>query len=150
VAYRGVWRRQPRNRSRVPIEPRWQAPVPEVVGVDISGRHEEAGEYLMVAAAVHARIDATRIRSVEGVGFAAVRGGPTLDATVALTAEAVGNLPEPPDGPIVAEGGEFYEEPAGRVGLSFQPEFKYVESIGERETVQAAHHAAYAARDLLL
>lgn len=84
------------------------------------------------------------------MGFAAVRGGPTLDATVALTAEAVGNLPEPPDGPIVAEGGEFYEEPAGRVGLSFQPEFKYVESIGERETVQAAHHAAYAARDLLL
>jgi hypothetical protein len=50
---------------------------------------------------------------------------------------------------VVAEGGEFYEEPADRVGLSFQPEFKYVESIGERETVQAAHHAAYAARDLL-
>jgi hypothetical protein len=104
----------------------------------------------MVAAAVHARIDSTRIRSVEGMGFASVREGPTLDATVALTAEAVGNLPEPPDGPIVAEDGEFYEEPAGRVGLSFQPEFKYVESIGERETVQAAHHAAYAARDLLL
>jgi len=117
VAYRGVWRRQPRNRSRVPIEPRWQAPVPEeVVASIISGRHEEAGEYLMVAAAVHARIDATR-SDRSGVGFAAVRGGPTLDATVALTAEAVGNLPEPPDGPIVAEGGEFYEEPAGRVGL---------------------------------
>ncbi|WP_080505514.1 DUF2209 family protein [Halorubrum saccharovorum] len=116
----------------------------------MSGRHEEDGEYLMVAAAVHARIDSTRIRTVEGMGFAAVREGPTLDATVALTAEAVGNLPEPPGGPIVAEGGEFYEEPAERVGLSFQPEFKYVESIGERETVQAAHHAAYAARDLLL
>jgi len=118
--------------------------------VDISGRHEEGGEYLMVAAAVHARIDSTRIRSVEGMGFAAVREGPTLDATVALTAEAVDDLPEPPDGPVVAEGGEFYEEPAERIGLSFRPEFKYVESIGERETVQAAHHAAYAARDLLL
>ena len=104
----------------------------------------------MVAAAVHARIDSTRIRTVEGMGFAAAREGPTLDATVALAAEAVGNLPEPPAGPIVAEGGEFYEEPAERVGLHFQPEFKYVESIGERETVQAAHHAAYAARDLLL
>ncbi len=104
----------------------------------------------MVAAAVHARVDSTRIRTIERMGFSAVREGPTLDATVALTAEAVGNLPKPPAGPIVAEGGEFYEEPAERVGLSFQPEFKYVESIGERETVQAAHHAAYAARDLLL
>ena len=104
----------------------------------------------MVAAAVHARVDSARIRSVEGMGFAASREGPTLEATVALTAEAVGHLPEPPAGPIVAEGGEYYEEPAERVGLSFQPDFKYVESIGERETVQAAHHAAYAARELLL
>lgn len=104
----------------------------------------------MVAAAVHARIDSTRIRSVEGMGFAAVREGPTLEATLALVAEAVGDLPEPPEGPVVSERGEFYEEPAEVVGLSFQPEFKYVESIGERETVQAAHHAAYAARDLLL
>ncbi len=118
--------------------------------MDISGRHEEDGEYLMVAAAVHARIDNTRIRSVEGMGFATVREGPTLEATLALVAEAVGDLPEPPEGPIVSERGEFYEEPADVVGLSFQPEFKYVESIGERETVQAAHHAAYAVRDLLL
>ncbi len=104
----------------------------------------------MVAAAVHARIDSTRIRSVEGMGFATVREGPTLEATLALVAEAVGDLPEPPEGPVVSERGEFYEEPADVVGLSFQPEFKYVESIGERETVQAAHHAAYAVRDLLL
>ena len=76
----------------------------------------------MVAAAVHARIDSARIRSVEGIGFAAVREGPTLEATVALTAEAVASLSAPPDGPIVAEGGEFYEEPAERVGLSFQPD----------------------------
>ncbi|GAB3692980.1 DUF2209 family protein [Halorubrum pallidum] len=118
--------------------------------MDISGRHEENGEYLMVAAAVHARIDPTRIRTVEGMGFALAREGPTLDATIALAVDAVGDLPKPPDGPVVAEDGEFYEEPADRVGLSFRPEFKYVESIGERETVQAAHHAAYAARDLLL
>ena len=104
----------------------------------------------MVAAAVHARIDSTRIRTVEGLGFPAAREGPTLEATVALSAEAVGTLPEQPAGPTVARGGELYEAPAERVGVSFQPEFKYVESIGERETVQAAHHAAYAARDLLL
>ncbi|MDZ5810000.1 DUF2209 family protein [Halorubrum sp. AD140] len=116
----------------------------------MSGRHEEESGYLMVAAAVHARIDSTRIRSVEGMGFAAAREGPTLDATLGLVATAVGNLPAPPDGPVVAEHGEFYEVPAERVELSLQPEFKYVESIGERETVQAAHHAAYAARNLLL
>ncbi len=104
----------------------------------------------MVAAAVHARIDSSRIRSVKGMGFASIHEGPTLAATLDLVAEAVGNLPTPPECPIVSEGGEFYGEPADRVALSFQPEFKYVESIGERETVQTAHHAAYAARNMLL
>ena len=71
-------------------------------------------------------------------------------AVIDLVVEAVENIPEPPACPIVSEHGEFYEEPAARIGVNFQPEFKYVESVGERETVQAAHHAAYAARDLLL
>ena len=110
--------------------------------MDISGRREEDGESLIVAAAVHARVDPSRIRSVEGIGFAAVREGPTLEATVALVADAVGNLPEPLSCPIVSGHGEFYEEPAALIGVSFQPEFKCVESVRERETVQAAHHAA--------
>ena len=114
---RGVWLER--------TQPGWRDPVPEVVGVDVSDRHEAAGEYLMVAAAVHA-------------------------AVIDLVVEAVENLPEPPACPIVSEHGEFYQEPAARIGVNFQPEFKYVESVGERETVQAAHHAAYAARDLLL
>jgi hypothetical protein len=118
--------------------------------VDISGRHEEAGEYLMVAAAVHATVDSARVRSVEGMGFATSRAQPTLDATLALAAEAVDRLPTPPEGPVVAEAGEFYEEPADIVSLEFEPAFKYIESIAERETVQAAHHAAYAVRELLL
>jgi hypothetical protein len=103
----------------------------------------------MVAAAVHARVDSTRIRSVEGMGFSASRDGPTLDATLALASDAVTDLPAVPRGPVVAERGEFYEEPAGTVALEFRPGFKYIESIAERETVQAAHHAAYAARELL-
>jgi hypothetical protein len=120
------------------------------VGIDISGRHEEAGEYLMVAAAVHAAVDSARIASVEGVGFAVNRTEPTLGATLSLSAEAVEDLPAPPDGPVVAERGEFYEEPVEAVEPSFRSGFKYIESIAERETVQAAHHAAYAARKLLL
>jgi hypothetical protein len=118
--------------------------------VDISGRHEEAGDYLMVAAAVHATVDSARIRSVEGMGFARSRARPTLDATLAVASDAVDSLPTPPEGPVVAEDGEFYEEPATVVSLEFEPAFKYIESIAERETVQAAHHAAYAARELLL
>ena len=69
--------------------------------MDVSGRHEEAGEYLMVAAAVHASVGSARIEAVEG-------------------------------------------------HLGVGPGFKYVESVAERQTVQAAHHAAYAARRLVL
>lgn len=129
---------------------RWRTPTPEVVGVDISGRHEEAGEYLMVAAAVHAAIDSTRIKHVEGMGFATSRAQPTLEATLTVVADAVAELPTVPEGPVVSEHGEFYEEPTERVETAFRPAFKYTESIAERETVQAAHHAAYAARELLL
>jgi len=121
-----------------------------VVGVDISGRHEEAGEYLMVAAAVHATVGTTRLQSVKGMGFAVSREEPTLANTVGVVRDALGELPEPPAGPVVAERGEFYEEPPWTVEQYLEGEFKYVESIAERETVQAAHHAAYAARRLLL
>ena len=118
--------------------------------MDISGRHEEAGEYLMVAAAVHASVGSGRLHSVLGMGFARSTAEPTFDATVTLVADALGRLPEPPDCTVVAEHGEFYEEPAWTVGQHLGAEFKYVESIAERETVQVAHHAAYAGRQLLL
>ncbi|SIR14482.1 hypothetical protein SAMN05421858_1586 [Haladaptatus litoreus] len=121
-----------------------------MVGIDISGRHEEDGEYLMVAAAVHATVGTTRVQSIRGMGFAVSHEPPTLSAITELVADAVCDLPEPADGPVVAERGEFYEEPDWMVEQHFEPEFKYVESIAERETVQAAHHAAYSARKLLL
>ncbi|SHL69431.1 hypothetical protein SAMN05444342_4429 [Haladaptatus paucihalophilus DX253] len=118
-----------------------------MVGIDISGRHEEDGEYLMVAAAVHATVGTTRLHSVQGMGFAVSYHEPTLSATTGVVAEAVS---DPSAEPIVAERGEFYEEPEWMVEQYLEPDFKYVESIAERETVQAAHHAAYAARKLLL
>lgn len=131
-------------------EPRWPAGAADVVGIDISGRHEEAGEYLMVAAAVAATIDSSRLRGVEGMGFATSRGQPTLENTLSLSADAVDALPAPPTGSVVAERGEFYEEPAIGIDPAFDAPFKYVESIAERRTVEVAHHAAYAARELLL
>ncbi len=117
--------------------------------MDISGRHEEVDGYLMVAAAVHATVDSTRIRGIEGIGFATSRNRPALAETLAVATAAVDDLPRLPEGPVVAERGEFYEEPATTVAVEFQPAFKYIESIAERETVQAAHHAAYAARELV-
>lgn len=118
--------------------------------MDISGRHEEDGEYLMVAAAVHATVGTTRLQSVLGTGFATSRSEPTLERTTAVVAQATNELPDPPEAPIVAERGEFYEEPEWEVEQFLGHDFKYVESIAERETVQAAHHASYAARKLLL
>lgn len=103
----------------------------------------------MVAAAVHADVGSDRIHGVLGVGFAASRDRPTLDATLAVASDAVSRLPATPGGPVVTEHGEFYEEPTDTVALWFRPGFKYIESIAERETVQAAHHAAYAARELV-
>lgn len=121
-----------------------------MVGVDISGRHEEAGEYLMVGAAVAARVGSNRINSISGMGFGTSRRQPTLEHTASLISQAVADLPEPPAGPIVAERGEFYEEPAHTMKIRLDAEFKYVESIAERKTVNTAHHAAYAARNLLI
>ena len=120
--------------------------------MDISGRHEEDGEYLMVAAAVHARVGTDRLRSVEGMGIATSEALPTFENAAGVVADAVEDLSEPPEGPVVAERGEFYEEPTWSVAncLDLELEFKYVETIAERETVQAAHHAAYGARRLLL
>lgn len=106
----------------------------------------------MVSAAVHAAVASTHIQSILGMGFAASTDEPTLQATVAVAQAAVARLPGVPEGPVVAERGEFYEEPEWSVESHFdvEPQFKYVESIAERETVEAAHHAAYGARKLLL
>jgi hypothetical protein len=104
----------------------------------------------MVAAAVHASVGTDRIRAVEGMGFATSRSEPTLSAVAEVVVGAADELPDPVDGPVVSEHGEFYEEPAWQVAHQLEREFKYVESIAERETVQAAHHAAYGARNLLL
>ncbi len=98
-----------------------------MVGIDISGRHEEGGEYLMVAAAVNATVGTTRVQRVRGIGFAVSYEQPTLSAIIELVAEALGELPEPADGPVVAERGEFYEEPEWMVEQHLEPEFKYVE-----------------------
>lgn len=121
----------------------------DVVGVDISGRHVEDGQYIMVGAAVAGTVGSSRIEEVSGMGMSVSRREPTLENAIGLIQAAVADLPAPPAGPIVAERGEFYEEPARTIGVAFEPEFKYVETIAERKIVDTAHHAAYAARNLI-
>lgn len=104
----------------------------------------------MVAAAVAASVGSNRIHEVTGIGLETSRAEPTLEATLSVATRAVARLPEPPKGAVVAERGEFYEEPETVINTSFGPEFKYVESVAERRTVEIAHHAAYAARALIL
>lgn len=118
--------------------------------MDISGRHREEGAYLMVGAAVAARVGSNRIEEITGIGLGTSRREPTFENALDIIQIAVGDLPHPPEGPVVAERGEFYEEPARTVGVSFETEFKYVESIAERRIVETAHHVAYAARKLLI
>lgn len=103
----------------------------------------------MVAAAVAASVGSNRIHEVEGIGFGTSQAEPTLEGTLSVAQSAIGALPKPPAGPLVAERGEFYEEPVAVIDASFGSEFKYIESIGERRVVEIAHHAAYAARTLL-
>jgi len=104
----------------------------------------------MVAGAVAARVGSARLRSIDGMGFATSRDEPTLRGTTGVVSGALRELPAAPGGPIVAERGEFYEEPAIKVASLLDAEFKYVETIAERRVVEAAHHAAYATRSLLL
>jgi hypothetical protein len=104
----------------------------------------------MVAAAVAARIGSTRLHSVEGMGLATSREEPTLRGTTRVVSDSIAALPSVPEGPAVAERGEFYEEPATTVASLLGHEFKYVETIAERRVVETAHHTAYATRSLYL
>lgn len=104
----------------------------------------------MVAAAVDAGVGSNRVREVTGIGFATSRTDPALEHLLSVVEDALGALPDPPEGPVVAERGEFYEEPEAVIGASFDSEFKYAESVAERRTIEIAHHAAYAARTLIL
>jgi hypothetical protein len=121
-----------------------------VAALDISGRHARDGRYRMVCAAIDADVNPKTIEAVDGVHFAYrdTASDPSFDVVTDIATDAVAGLEEP--GVAVAERGEFYDEDAFVVEGSLRHEFKYVETIGERKAVETAHHAAYAARNLLL
>ncbi len=122
----------------------------KIIAVDISGRHEHNGEYLMVCAAVLTELTTDNIKSVDDIKIDLVRTErePEFDViaeTISSTIEGMND-----DAVVVAERGELYEKPDWIVQGSLRNEFKYPETISERKALEIAHNAAYEARNLLL
>ena len=121
-----------------------------LTAVDISGRHERDGRYLMVCAAVGVETKADAVDAVGAMEFDVLdtEREPRFEVVVDTVSRAVSRLDS--DATVVAEKGEFYNKPDWIVEGALGTGFKYVETIGERKAVVVAHHAAYAVRNLLL
>ena len=131
----------------------------DIIAVDISGRHEYEGEYFMVGAAVAANITPSHINCILGIKTTLHRQKtpPQLSDVVDIVTETVMQLMQlkqinqiKTDITIVAEKGDFFNEDEWRINAMMPFNFKYMESIGERRMVEAAHHASISTRDLLL
>ena len=124
-----------------------------ITAVDISGRHEADGRYLMVCSAVAVELKTDSVDGVEGMEFDVLdtEREPTFEVVVENVSQAVSRVnTRGEDTVIVAEEGEFYNKPDWIVEGALGTEFKYIETIGERKAVDIAHHAAYAVRKLML
>jgi hypothetical protein len=121
-----------------------------LIAVDISGRHEADGRYLMVCSAVSVKLKADAVDGVNSMEFDVLdtEREPRFEVVVDTVSRAVSRLGI--DAPVVAEEGEFYNKPDWIVEGALGTDFKYVETIGERKAVDVAHHSAYAVRSLLL
>jgi hypothetical protein len=117
------------------------------VAIDISGRHAVQSRYVMVCAAVSARISPNFIEKIH-----CVRLQPRLASTLDLNtvadfiSEACMCLP----GTIIAESGDLYNLEIWRVKSILGRDFKYPETIAERTAVELAHHISVAGRRLII
>jgi len=131
----------------------------DIIAVDISGRHEHEGEYLMVGAAVAADITPSRINRIHGIKATVHKRSapPQLGDVVDIVIDTVMQLMKLKEikqlkngVTIVTEKGDFFNEDEWRINAMMPFDFKYLESIGERRTIEAAHHVSISTRDLLL
>jgi hypothetical protein len=116
------------------------------VAVDISGRHLVAGRYLMVCAAVSASISPECMDRVYFVRLMQ-RQAQVLDlktVTDLIQAAAQGLA-----GVVIAEPGDLFNLEAWRVESILGRAFKYPETLGERASLQLAHHISIAGRRLI-
>jgi hypothetical protein len=100
----------------------------------------------MVCCAVSARISPECIEKVNFVRLVPrIANAINLGTITDLIQNAVINL----SGVVVAEQGDLYNVDAWRISSILGREVKYPESLGERATVEMAHHISLAGRKLL-
>lgn len=101
----------------------------------------------MVCAAVSARISPECIEKIYQV-----RLKPCI--TEALDLNIVVNLVSATTqylrGTVIAEKGDMYNLDAWKVNSILGRDFKYPESLGERNVIELAHHVSFAGRKLIL
>ena len=119
----------------------------DVVAVDISGRHAVEGRYIMVCAAVAARISPRCTEKTYRVKLT-----PQVASSVDLY--VVTDLIETTSrgllGVLVAERGDLFNIERWKAESILGREFKYPESLGERRAIELAHHISFAARKMVL
>jgi hypothetical protein len=119
----------------------------DVVAVDISGRHAVQGRYIMVCAAVAARISPEGVERAHGINLVhSISPSVELEVVIDLIQRAAQGF----SGTVVAEKGDFYNLELWRAKSILGRELKYPESLGEKQAVELAHHISFSARNLLL
>ena len=116
------------------------------MAVDISGRHADKGRYLMVCAAVSARVSPECIERIHSVRIVP-READVVDLNG--VADLIIDSAECLSGTIIAEKGDFYNLEVWRVRSILGREFKYPETLAERAAIELAHHISIAGRRLI-
>lgn len=117
------------------------------MAVDISGRHAEKGCYLMVCAAVSARVSPDCIEKIYSVRLLSKEAEDVdLNTIVDLINAAAICMP----GTVVAEKGDLYSMDLWRASSILGRDLKYPETLAERTAIELAHHISVAGRRLIM
>lgn len=101
----------------------------------------------MVCAAVSARISPECIEKIYRVRLKpCVTESLDLNIIVDLVNAATQSL----QGTVIAEKGDMYNVDSWRVSSILGRDFKYPESLGERNAIELAHHISFAGRKLIV
>jgi hypothetical protein len=135
---------QPANPTMSPTQ------MYNIIAVDISGRHKINDRYYMVCAAVSVSVTAEHIEKVNQIKIKPfwLDSAPELTDIIQIIEDTVKEIEF--GGTIIAEHGEMYNKPERMVASMFSREFKYQESLGDRSSIELAHHISLCTRNLLL
>jgi len=101
----------------------------------------------MVCAAVSARISPEYIEEIYQVRLKPCVAE-TLDLNIVVT--LVSATSQCLHGTVIAEKGDMYNLDVWKVNSILGRDFKYPESLGERNAIELAHHISFAGRNLII